>query len=252
MGTAAKKLAEVFSLSDYEAQLYFAALEAGETTVSALAERSGIPRTAVYPPLKVLTAKGFVSPLKTKGKRTLYRAVEPKHLLHLFEHKRIDLQEIIEQFSASLMGGSGEVWVRYFEGREGLLEAAYIFLEESGAKSWKTFENPFLAERLFGQRQFDEFIKARVKKGIRSYTIIPSKGQTPWAKEVVSTAKERLLEIRMVPPEHYPIEATLAIAGDWIFVQAAKQKPFALVIKNGPLARTLGSMHDMIWDRWNT
>jgi sugar-specific transcriptional regulator TrmB len=252
MDTLAKRLAGVFNLSDYEARLYFAALDEGETTVSALAKRASIPRTAVYPPLKSLTQKGFVSPLKSKGRRVLYRATEPKHLQHLFERRKIDLQEIVEQFSSSLMSGSGDVWVRYFEGRDGILTAGRIFMEEaSKVKLWKTFENPAIAERATGTRQFDEYINERVRRGISGRIIIPSREHSPWMKEIMSRLEEKKLEVRLVSPDEYPIEAAVAVAGDWLYIQSVKQKPFALVIKNTALARTVESIHDMVWDRWS-
>lgn len=250
MDTAVKKLSQIFSLSDYEARLYFAALEEGEATVSALAARADIPRTAVYPPLKSLTQKGFISPLKSRGKRILYRATEPKHLQHLFERKKIDLQEIVEQFSSNFMSGSGEVWVRYFEGREGILAAAGIFLNESKAKLWKSFENPALVERLVGAKQFDEYVNERVRRGTRSRIIIPAREHTAWMKELIEKSVEKLLEVRLVSPDEYPIDATVVVAGEWIFAESANKKPFALLIKNPPLARTVESIHDMVWDRW--
>ena len=91
MDQSAKKLASIFNLSEYEAKLYISALDMSEATISDLASRAGIPRTAVYPPLKQLIAKGFISPLKSKGKRILYRAIEPKFLEHIFDRKRLDL-----------------------------------------------------------------------------------------------------------------------------------------------------------------
>lgn len=252
MDNPAKQLAEIFNLSDYEARLYFAALDEGEATVSALAVRSRISRTAVYTPLKALIVKGFISPLKSGGRRTLYRATEPKHLQHIFERKKIDLQDIVEQFSSSLMSSSGEVWVRYFEGREGLLTAGTIFMEESKTKLWKTFESPGLAERLFGSRQFEEYINQRVARGISARVVIPAREHTPWMKEIISKAREKQLEIRAVSPDIYPLEASVAVAGEWLSVQTTKQKPFAIVIKNAALARTIESIHDMVWDRWTT
>src|SRR3989344_1463238 len=141
MNKPAKRLAYVFNLSDYESRLYFAALDEPDATISALSARARIPRTAVYPPLKQLITKGFISSLPTKGKRTLYRAVDPKHLENIFERRRTDLKEIVKQFSDSFGGSSGETWGRYFEGREGIPPAGDIFLHETKVTLWKTFEN---------------------------------------------------------------------------------------------------------------
>src|SRR3989339_712584 len=102
MDQSISKLASIFNLSEYEAKLYISALEMPEATVSDLATRTGIPRTAVYLPLEQLITKAFISPLKSKGKRTLYRAIEPKFLEHIFNRKRVDLTEFISQFTGSI------------------------------------------------------------------------------------------------------------------------------------------------------
>ncbi len=250
MDQPAKKLASVFDLSEYEAKLYISALDMSEATISDLALRAKIPRTAVYPPLKQLIAKGFISPLKSKGKRILYRAIEPKFLEHIFDRKRLDLAELISQFAGSITGGSGEVWVRYFEGRDGLQMAGDIFLSESKSKLWKTFENILNVEKVLGTNRFDDYVKRRVEKGISGRMIIPAQEHSSWVAELIAKSKENLLEVRLVSPDIYPLEATIAVAGEWIFVESAIKKPFALLIKNASLARTIESIHDMVWDRF--
>jgi len=250
MDSSAKKLASVFSLSDYEAKIYISALDMSEATVSDLASRAGIPRTAVYPPLKQLVAKGFISPLKSKGKRILYRAIEPKFLEHIFDRKRLDLTELISQFAGSITGGSGEVWVRYFEGRDGLQMAGDIFLSESKSKLWKTFENITNVERVLGTSRFDEYVKRRVEKGISGRVILPAREHTAWVKNLIEKGNENLNEYCFVSPDTYPLDATIAVAGEWVFVESATKKSFALLIKNAPLARTIESIHDMVWDRF--
>ncbi|MDP2668646.1 MAG: helix-turn-helix domain-containing protein [bacterium] len=251
MDQSAKKLASVFNLSEYEAKLYISALDMSEATISDLSSRSGIPRTAVYPPLKQLITKGFISPLKTKGKRMLYRAIEPKYLEHIFDRKRIDLKEIISQFTGSISGGSGELWVRYFEGRNGLQMAGDILLFESKSKLWKSFENPISVEKILGTDRFDDYVKRRVEKGIFGRLIINAGGHTSWVKNLIAKKDGMHIDVLQVSLEVYPIEATVVVAGEWVFIESATQKPFALLIKNLSLARTIESVHDMVWGRFN-
>ncbi|MBI4086975.1 hypothetical protein HY416_03275 [Candidatus Kaiserbacteria bacterium] len=250
MNDTAKQLAAVFHLSAYEARLYMAALDEMDGTVSDLAERAAIPRTAVYPPLKALIAKGFITALKSHRKHTRYRAIEPKYLEHIFERRRVDLKDIIGRFSQGISNDSGEMRVQYFEGRGGVETAVEIFLSEAKSKVWKTFENPAYAEYFFGSRYFEDYVDRRVAKGIRCRVVIPSREHTPWMKQIMAVAEEKLLDIRIVSPELYPIEATIAVGGDWILAVSVQQRPFAIIVKNVPLARTLKSLHDMVWDRF--
>ena len=250
MDQSISKLASIFNLSEYEAKLYISALEMPEATVSDLATRTGIPRTAVYLPLEQLITKAFISPLKSKGKRTLYRAIEPKFLEHIFNRKRVDLTEFISQFTGSIFGGSGEVWVRYFEGRDGLQMAGDIFLSESRSKLWKSFENISNVEKVLGTGRFDDYIKRRVERGISGRVILPASGHTPWVKNIIERANENLNEYCLVSPETYPLDATIVVADEWVFIESATKKSFALLIKNVSLANTVESIHDMVWDRF--
>lgn len=242
------QLISVFNLSTYEARLYVAALEMSRATVSDLALRAHIPRTAVYPPLKQLLLKGFLSPLKSKGRRTLYQATNPRFLQHIFDRRRFDLVEFINQFAPSITDQSGEVWVRYFEGRDGLQIAADIFLSESKSNLWKTFENVTHIEEVVGVGRLNDYIKRRIEKGIHGRVILPAYNHTPLMEDLIKAGN--LNEYCLVSPETYPLEATIAIADEWILIESATKKPFALIIKNVPLARTIESVHDMVWDRF--
>ena len=141
-----KQLQNVFNMSSYESCIYIAS-QGEPSTISELSTRAGISRTAVYIPLKNLVLKGFISPVKTKGKRVLYQGVEPKYLKNIFSRREVDLDEIIEYFGKSISNLSGEVMVRYFEGINGIHLASDIFLQESKGNLWKTFENPMVIEK---------------------------------------------------------------------------------------------------------
>jgi len=160
------------------------------------------------------------------------------------------LRDIVEHFSSSITNGSGEIWVRYFEGRAAFDTANEIFLREAKAKIWKTFENPAYTGRFIGSRQFENYLERRVAKGIHARVITPAREHTPWIKEVMANKEKWLLDIRIVSPDTYPIEATIAISGPWVLAESLIQKPFAILVKNEPLARTIESIHDMVWDRY--
>lgn len=246
-----KQLQNVFNMSNYESRIYIAS-QGEPSTVSELSTRSGISRTAIYIPLKNLVSKGFISPVKTKGKRTLYQGIEPKYLKNLFSRREVDLDEIIEYFGKSISNLSGEVIVRYFEGINGAHLASDIFLQESDGKLWKTFENPVVIEKISGTKHFSKYIEARVNKKIHARVIIPGYEHSPWVKEIIENKNKYLLEPIIVSPNEYPLEASIGICAPWIiFIVAKEQKPFALLIKNEPLAITAESIHDMVWDRFN-
>ncbi len=250
MQTIVKYLESAFQLSCYEAKLYVAALQLGQANVSELAMAAKLPRTAAYPPLKALVKMGLVSPIKEHGKHTRYVATEPKYLETLFNRKRLDLDEALRLMSITQHSGE-EITFRYFEGSGGIEMAADIFLRESKTKLWKTFENAQLMQELSGQYRFGKYVEARVKKRIRARVLLSVDEPTEWMRTVMAESNKYLLEFQRVSHKTYPLEASVAVSGEWVLVAVAVRKPFALLIRNDALAKTIESIHDIIWERYS-
>ena len=75
-------------LHEHEAMVYLRLLKLGSTSASIIAKDCSLKRTTIYPILKELARKGFVSIFYKSGKR-LYRAQQPQKISRYFE-KRIE------------------------------------------------------------------------------------------------------------------------------------------------------------------
>lgn len=244
------KLAEIFGLSDYEAKLYLASIEIGQANLTELANRAEIPRTASYEPLKDLIKKGLISIIRV-GRRNYYKAINPEALTSLIKRREIDLQDVIAEISKKINISQGGLQVNYFAGIRGIETAADIFLESTKNGMGKSFEDIGGAYRLHGNHQMNDFIKRRTEKGIKGRMIVSGKIDDPITREVLKQDKESLRKTVMVSPSAYPIEASFIVLDDMILIIDQKEEPFALLIKNKRIAKTLNSIHDLIWDRFN-
>lgn len=243
---------KTLGLSEYEAKIYTATLQLGNASVSELSRATQISRTAVYPPIKSLTARGFISQV-TVGKRVQYQALSPQQLLALHEERGMSLKNAIERFAPSIIqSGSDELMLRYFPGKAGITSAASIFLNETKGRLWKTVEHPEHMLFAVGSKEFDEYIQRRVEKKIRSKTIIPTRLHTEWVAQHLADDAADLRETLVVSSDMYPIEATIAISDDTLFAAAAKNKPFAFLARSKPLVQTIESLFDMTWDRYRS
>ncbi|MBI2047553.1 MAG: hypothetical protein HYT27_00280 [Parcubacteria group bacterium] len=218
-------------------------------TLTELAKAANIPRTAAYPPLETLLKRGLLSSIKI-GKRVHYRSLDPKQLPALLERNKTRLEEVIQNLSQRIEIPAGDVSVQYFPGLRGIEVAGDIFLNETKTKLWKTFENPLYIVEKGGVRGFDTYISRRVAKKIHARIITPANRNSGWIQKRLERQKEELVEVVMVSPEAYPIESSLAITEGMVLMLAAKAIPFAILIKNPELARTMESVHDMAWDRY--
>lgn len=93
-------------------------------------------------------------------------------------------------------------------------------------------------------------MEARVKRGIRARVLLSADEPTEWMREVMAQSKRYLLDFQLISHAMYPLEASIAVSGEWLLVAVAVRKPFALLIHNTSLATTLASIHDMIWERY--
>ena len=242
-------LRKALDLSSYEAKLYIAGLEIGSGTLSDYARATGIPRTAVYPPLQALLSKGLMSTTPI-GKRIQYQSIAPEHLRRFIDEKRAALENVIDGLTSGIHSGDETLSVRYFRGVGGIQTAGELFLTEAKTTLWKTFEEPEVVLEKSGQAILATFNQKRIAKKIHVHTVIPGNQHSFWIAERLSKNAEELREVVLIAKEQYPIEASLAIAGNIALLFSMKQVPFALLIKNKPMVRTFETMHDLIWERY--
>jgi len=250
MNTKESKLSNILNLTSHEAKIYLAGLNFDHATLSDLAKKADIARTAAYPPLKSLLKKGLMSSIKIK-KRIHYRAIDPDHLKYILERKRVDLEDIIKSITKNTLVGAGGLEINYYAGPNGIMMASDIFLEQSPPNiTWKTIEYVGKHLEIFSSAQYEDYIQRRVAKGIRGKVIIPSKPLSEWIKQRLADDKKELRETILISPDAYPIEASIAVAEDIIHIIGTKGELFSLLIKNRELAKTIGAIHDMVWDRF--
>lgn len=214
-----------------------------------LAKAAGIPRTAAYPPIQALLRRGLISAIKI-GKRIRYRSLEPNRLQYILEQNRVALDEIISQLTKSITEPRGDFSVQYFQGIQGIQTAGEIFLREGGAKVWKIFEHPEHTLSQVGEAAYERFNQGRIQRKIRVQIIVSATATSLWTKQHLEKNKEELREIICISPNAYPIDASIAIGKELIYLFSVVGHPFAVLIKNPTLATTFSSIHAMVWDRY--
>ena len=251
MNTSEQKLAQSLGLSDYQAKIYFAGLFFEQATISDLAKKAGIPRTAAYEPLEKLVKDGIMSVNKV-GKRNLYRAVDPKQLINIYDHKKILLLESIENISQMGSAVRGSLSTQFFPGINGLITSNNIFLDESSKNEiWKVFESPDSIFQVTGQGYSNEYQQRRIMKGIFVKVIISGEPTADFLKKRMTANKQELRESIIVSPKLYPLGATIAVSEKMVIMYSAENEPVTLLIRNQEIINSLSSIHDMVWDRFN-
>jgi len=250
MKTAEEKLTQALGLSEYQAKIYFAGLYFDQATITEIAKKANISRTAAYEPMEGLLGLGIMSVNKI-GKRKYYSSIDPKNLAHIHEQRKMLLDESIADITQMIRSSKADISARYFPGVRGMQTAGDIFLDESKSKLWKTFEQPEYTLQFSGAKYTENYIKKRLKKKIFGRVIIPANVKSGFIKKHIAQDKQELRKTILVSAITYPLESSIAICDDMVLIIAAKKEPITLLIKNEEIAKSLSSIHDMIWDRYN-
>ncbi|HEY4514792.1 MAG TPA: helix-turn-helix domain-containing protein [Candidatus Paceibacterota bacterium] len=247
----AKDLAEVFNMSLNEARVYLVLNNQGSSMVSSLGKSANLARSAVYPPLESLVRKGFVGTTMS-GKRKYYTAVSPEQLRNFIEQKKVTLESLIAEMrrKEQIVSLEHNLDIVHYPGKSGIQTAAQIFMEETREKIWYSFESPIEITELIGVNFLEEYVTARVKRGIYSKVILSSTVDVPWLRDFMKKDKEQLREVITINPREYPFDSTIAVTKGITHLINGNGSPFSVIIRNDNLARNLMSVHKLIWSRY--
>jgi sugar-specific transcriptional regulator TrmB len=243
-------LAESLHLNKAEVDIYIAALEHSQNTVSRLAGATKIPRTAVYGPLKKLIERGFINETKL-NKRKYYQAVPPQHLPKIVERETSGLELAIADLTQMIDVPQDEMTVRHFRGSQGFLSAVDIVFDTAKPGSvLRTVENPELTFMKYTEELLDTYREVRIKKNVFAQIINPTTKSTPWLEERRRNLERELCDNLIISADEYPLTAGFAVNGNNLLIMNYRSVPSATLITNHDIARTFDSLHRAIWDRF--
>lgn len=98
---------ETIGLPEQEAVIYHSLLHHGSMGLQAIARKTGIRRTTIYPYVQSLIEKGILAS-STKGKRTVYSPVSPVRLLQQLNESRYLLEAMLPQITTLLQSQNNE------------------------------------------------------------------------------------------------------------------------------------------------
>lgn len=233
-----------FGLDDKEAKVYLAILELGQSTITPIAERSGVKRTSIYYFIDHLVELGLVSKLDQEGKTT-YTAESPERLLD-YEKSRLELvREAIPFLMSSYNQLPGKPRISYFEGSEQVKnmlreemkcekEVLYIWPEED------------VFEKVKDGRLLIEIDNARVSKGIYVKTI-RFRGSGAFVSNSASSPE---FETRIAGQEYSAIKTGIALYdSSKVGIFSSKGESYGILIESQELYESMKVFHTLLWNQ---
>ena len=235
-------------LSRNESKIYVSLLETGASTITKIADASGIHRVNIYDSLKRLQERGLVGQLQRNGSK-FYQAAPPVALRNIIREKEIKLEQIMPQLelSKSLAGVVPEV--QTYVGFDYVRNMFLHFLELN--KDIFSMNVPqYVLDQMSihgmpGKYFQEEIHKRRIQQKQMMYHIYHQ------------DAMERIKFLNTLPytearyfntkPENH---VTTTICGDEVYIKIffpSGDKPVIIFIKNSQVADTYRSQFLSLW-----
>ena len=252
-----RPILEDLGLNPKETELYLLLLQIGTAPASALARRMRIPSSTAQYTCQQLLKKGLIRMIQ-KRNLYLFSAESPKKLLTLVEQQReaLDAKEqsvnkIIGDLEDLINPDSIIPKVKFFEGRDGVIEAYNEILEDldPGSEVLSYVQMVDLTtDPLKLSTMFENVAKEFKRKKVTTRILLPYSEN---ALEQVKNEAEYLEQHRFIPQESFKCSPTEIIIykNKMYFMTAEKNTIFATILENQSIANMQKVVFELAWDQ---
>lgn len=229
-------------LNEKESKVYIELLQAGDSLVSEISEKTKINRSLLYTVLEDLAIKGIVTYI-IKNNVRYYRAAEPIKILSLLKEKEEIFRSILPELMNLHKPRTKKPVVEILEGEEGIRTILNDILNVN--KEWDAFGAPGKGFEILGP-WVNVFEKKRSKSKIILKAIFTKTEDGIRRGKELAKLKNTLIRYM---PSIYNSPASNYVYGDRIVILFwYKEFPFAVRIIDKNLAESYTSHFKTLWD----
>lgn len=240
--------------SDKEVAVYLALLELGSSAVQPIARKAKVARPTTYLVLEKLLKQGLATRY-VEGKKTLFTAESPRHLIQLIERqeqrikdKRFEVEEALPALQAIMKARAGKPTVRYFDGLEGLrsMRREMLMYCRPGQDIWYNLTPVDHLMAVIGKEELS-YGRQRAAKGVRAKTVFTT--SSPKLKEeILKTAPQELSERRFIPPNKFRGTSGMTIYRDRIAIGTFAGNIGGVIIESESMADMMRHSFLLMWE----
>jgi sugar-specific transcriptional regulator TrmB len=232
-------------LTKYEAKVYLALIELGESTTGQILDKANIHSGKIYQILESLKLKGFVSEIKKNGVKR-FSPTEPDEILEYFQKKRtkIDQEEtlfknILPEINKKINSNKETTHIEIFTGFQGMKKAFEKEIKRyskknalcvSGIIDYDTHEKRFVDFFQFNIFPFREKAQVPIRK------IVDVNGQ--------SNVHENNAKIRYL---NYSAIITFNVLADLVIISVWTKEPLFIAIESKEVAKGFIENFELLW-----
>lgn len=233
---------EKIGLTKNEAKVYFALLELGLTSITALVKKTNLHKQIIYDNLERLQEKGLVSYV-IKANRRYFNAVSPEKLMDFFEEQKQEInkkekiaKEILPELITLKEKAKEKQLASIYQGKKGIKSILESILKQKGEVLVYGAEGRF--KETFGH-YWTNYNKRREKLKIKGKIIYNEKLKG-------KREKLKLVQIKYIPKE-FESPATTWIFGDKVAIILWEEVPFAVLIESKEITKAYRSYFSLLW-----
>jgi sugar-specific transcriptional regulator TrmB len=253
---------QALGFTDKETTVYLALLASGSAPSSALAKRTGLPKSTALFTCQQLQKKGLVQMIK-RGNTFLCTAEPPEKILLQMDRQKREIeqrqngaQKILGDLRALMTPYGRLPAVTFYEGADGVREAYSRVLAglEPGSEILSYLhplelkDSADYAEEVYdAKRELQQFVADRIKKEVSIRTIsvqAPESGR--WKEKDADSLRETRI-VQDIPLTGTPVE--ILIYGDSVCsVSIGKNQFFAYIVEHAGITEMQRAMFALAWD----
>jgi HTH-type transcriptional regulator, sugar sensing transcriptional regulator len=237
-----KNILQQFGLYNRKADVYLAALELGGASVIDISKKASIKRTTAYDILLDLQKDGLVSQT-LNGKRKLFIGEDPEKIKKDLERKESLIEELLPELKSIYNIKGAKPKIRFYEGKEGLIEVYNDTLKYSGEILAFASED---VVKVLEMSWAENYVKQRIRKKIY-YKGIFSKSQF-LEKEFLSKDQEQMRSSKIIDGNKYPFTNETMIYGHQKVAIISAKDSMGIIIESAEIYRTQKSIFELLWD----
>ncbi|TSC66409.1 MAG: transcriptional regulator TrmB [Microgenomates group bacterium Gr01-1014_80] len=235
---------EQLGLSKKEAQIYVFLLYSGPSTPTEIANGTGIKRPNIYEYVGNLEKQGLVH-YQLINKRKLIVASPPEKITELIEEK-LNLAKQLVPTLAQRVGDSFQSKITFYKGKKAMQE---LFKDALFCQQKEIFYqwSPEDMNKILDKKVIEEFIKVRLKKGIKIRSLRPAEKESFYQNETDNEFGKKMTEVAYISPE-YSFSLSYAIYDDKAAFYSSQKESYGFLVESKEFAEVQRMLYQIAWN----
>jgi HTH-type transcriptional regulator, sugar sensing transcriptional regulator len=238
-----KSYLEKLGINGKEADVYLAILKLEKATVIELSKSTGLKRTTIYHCLENLLVNGLATKMK-KDDKHYYLAENPQESLeNILKEKKEAVHSALPELKKIFGAGVFQPEIKIYRHKGGLRKL-FDEIIDSGEKDLPYYISDFNLEELLGEKYVDEWVKRRIKLGLKSRSL-RSFHYKPLREEGALHSQQKR-EVKFLP-DGIQIKPFMCIYENKVAVISSKEENLGFVINSKDFAAAQKEIFEMLW-----